>query len=171
MSDKKVILQDADGNNLFPEAGSIKEGTDIGVADLQAETATIQDLQVGNLKVVGSPFETLATFTISGENIEQPASSGALYKFGNIYFLDCKGITINVSAQLTEGAFYTLMLTAVTGELPNITPWAPGSAATNIGPVSIEATLMTTASIRIKPVGGGVSTAGYIRLGCFVFSA
>lgn len=86
-----------------------------------------------------------------------------------MYVYDFKGMSINVSAQMTAGTFYTINLTAQTGTLPTATPWIAMSAATNISPVIPELTLMTTSSVRVKPVGGGISTSGYIRPGNAVF--
>lgn len=122
-----------------------------------------------NLAVNGTALQQVATFTVSGDNIANTTATGTVYKLGKMYVYDFKGMSINVSAQMTAGTFYTINLTAQTGTLPTATPWIAMSAATNISPVIPELTLMTTSSVRVKPVGGGISTSGYIRPGNAVF--
>ena len=122
-----------------------------------------------NLAVNETALQQVATFTVSGDNFANTTATGAVYKLGTMYVYDFKGMSINVSAQMTAGTFYTINLTAKTGALPTATPWIAMSAATNISPVIPELTLMTTSSVRVKPVGGGISTSGYIRPGNAVF--
>ncbi|MFP7331654.1 hypothetical protein [Bacillus subtilis] len=141
---------------------------------IDAENKTVEleegwTLSADNLAVNETALKQVATFTVSGDNIANTTATGTVYQLGKMYVYDFKGMSINVGLQMTAGTFYTINLTAQTGTLPTATPWIAMSAATNISPVIPELTLMTTSTVRVKPVGGGISTSGYIRPGNAVF--
>lgn len=134
----------------------IKDVTDEGVVQ-------VRGIEADNLIFPGGVMTKIATFKASGVNFKNDIE-GEIYKSGNMYVYNFKGMQFDVKTPIAAGSAYTIDI-KIDGDMPSLSPWVAGSGATNATQASIEATLMTSTTLRIKSVGSGLVVGQYVRIG------
>lgn len=138
----------------------IKDVTDEGVVQ-------VRGIEADNLIFPGGVMEKIATFRATGVNFSN-GIDGEIYKSGNMYIYNFKGAQMDIKTPVSAGGSYTIDI-KVDGTMPTLSLWAVGVGATNATQASIEVTLMTSTSLRIKSVGSGLSTGQYVRVSNIIF--
>lgn len=126
-------------------------------------TVRVRTLEADKLVVPTGLFEKVGTFKAGGAQFKNEIE-GEIYKSGNMYVYNFKGMQFDVKTPIAAGSAYTIDI-KIDGDMPSLSPWVAGSGATNATQASIEATLMTSTTLRIKSVGSGLGVGQYVRIG------